>query len=168
MKPFPKKNVLIGLFLGLIIGIFLKFFAFDILKVEGVSMEPAFLDGSSVFVNKLAYGLDLPFGDRQIFSWKRPQVGDVVVYMIDGNLVVKRCASISAMPLDYSFDSGYNLCAGGKSYSLTALQYHLLVGNNQVPAGTILAIGDNEAKSIDSRDYGFVPEKNILGRIICR
>ncbi|MBR6152876.1 MAG: signal peptidase I [Treponema sp.] len=168
MKPFLKKYVLFGLFWGVIIGVFLKFFVLDILKVEGVSMEPAFKDKSSVFVNKLAYGLDIPFGDSQFLSWSRPKVGDVVVFMKDGNLVVKRCAAISGMPLDYSFDSGYNLSAGGKSYSLTALQYHLLVGNDHVPDGTILAIGDNEAKSIDSRDYGFVPEKNILGRIICR
>ncbi|MBO7637349.1 MAG: signal peptidase I [Treponema sp.] len=168
MKPFLKKYVLFGLFWGVIIGVFLKFFIIDILKVEGVSMEPAFMDGSSVCVNKLAYGLDVPFGDRQFLSWSRPKVGDAVVYMMEGNLVVKRCAAISSMPLEYSFDSGYNLHVGGKTYSLTALQYHLLVGNSMVPEGTILAIGDNEAKSIDSRDYGFVPEKNILGRIICR
>ena len=168
MKLFPRKYVLIGLLLGAFIGIFIKTFVFDIFRVNGVSMEPTFKDRSSVFMNKLAYGLDIPFGNSQFFSWSRPKVGDVVVYRMEGNLVAKRCAAISGMPLEYSFDSGYNLSAGGKSYSLTALQYHLLVGNNQVPAGTILAIGDNEAKSIDSRDYGFVPEKNILGRIICR
>ncbi|MBO4320135.1 MAG: signal peptidase I [Treponema sp.] len=168
MKPFLRKYVLYGLILGVMTAVFLRIFVFEFLRVEGVSMEPAFMDGSTVCVNKLAYGLDIPFGDSQLFSWSSPKVGDVVVFMMEGNMVVKRCAAISGMPLDYSFDSGYNLYAGGKSYSLTALQYHLMAGNIQVPEGTILAIGDNEAKSIDSRDYGFVPEKNILGRIICR
>jgi signal peptidase I len=30
----------------------------------------------------------------------------------------------------------------------------------------ILAIGDNAENSIDSRNYGFVSQKNILGRVI--
>ena len=35
-----------------------------------------------------------------------------------------------------------------------------------VPEGYVLAIGDNYSQSIDSRTYGFVPVKNILGKVL--
>ena len=38
----------------------------------------------------------------------------------------------------------------------------------QVPDGYILAVGDNYEVSVDSRDYGFVSVKNVLGKVLCK
>ena len=35
-------------------------------------------------------------------------------------------------------------------------------------AGMVLAIGDNAEVSIDSRNYGFVSEENVLGRVFAK
>jgi signal peptidase I len=37
-----------------------------------------------------------------------------------------------------------------------------------VPAGRVFVLGDNRANSQDSRDFGAVPTKNIMGRAIAR
>ena len=37
-------------------------------------------------------------------------------------------------------------------------------GDLVVPPGTVFAMGDNRAKSLDGRFWGFVPQENIIGR----
>jgi len=153
---------------GLLIGLFLKLFVIDILHVQGASMEPAVHDGQTVMVNKLAYGVVKPFSDTVLLHWKEPAAGDVVIYLYDNKIVIKRCIACQKVPLEYSFDSGYTLCVGAKKIPLTDLQFHRMKDSAFVPEGMILAVGDNYTKSIDSRTYGFVPTKNIIGKVLCR
>lgn len=44
----------------------------------------------------------------------------------------------------------------------------LPAGSQKIPAGFILALGDNAAQSYDSRDYGFVSIDSIRGKLLCR
>lgn len=44
------------------------------------SLLPSLKIGDHVVVNKLSYGLMLPFMETQIFSWDTPQRGDIVVF----------------------------------------------------------------------------------------
>ena len=43
------------------------------------SMEPTILPGDRIFVNKLAYGLRVPFTSTWVARWGDPKSGDVVV-----------------------------------------------------------------------------------------
>ncbi len=129
-------------------------------------MEPTYRHGDAVAVSKLAYGLVIPFGASVFFSWKKPENGDIVIFMHDGKLVIKRCAGTEGFPLDYSIDNGYTLTVNGQSFPLSEEQYENMRTIDSVPAGMILAIGDNSVSSIDSRNYGFIPVKNILGKAI--
>lgn len=36
----------------------------------------------------------------------------------------------------------------------------------KIPEGYVFTLGDNQKNSVDSRDYGFVSVKNIMGKII--
>jgi mitochondrial inner membrane protease subunit 1 len=44
----------------------------------------------------------------------------------------------------------------------------LMGGLIKVPRGHVWLTGDNLANSIDSRDYGAVPEATLRGRILAR
>ena len=55
---------------------------------------------------------------------------------------------------------------GNKKIKLTQEQFSKMHQFKKVPDGYILVIGDNYNNSVDSRDYGFISEKNVIGRII--
>ena len=65
-------------------------------------------------------------------------------------------------------ESGYNLIVGDKVYPLTPAQFSVMQEIRAVPQGMVLAIGDNAEVSIDSRNYGFVSEENVLGRVFAK
>ena len=153
---------------GLLAGLFIKLFVFEYLHVSGESMSPLIDDGETIYVNKLAYGLISPLGDRLLVQWSEPEKDDIVIYLYDDKIVVKRCVATAGDLLEYSFDNGYTLYVGEKAIPLTEIQYANLKKSQKVPEGYILAVGDNYAQSFDSRNYGFVSVKNILGKIICR
>lgn len=160
------KSALLSIAVGMLIGAVLKFFILDIVHVSGSSMEPTFTEGDAALVNKLAYGIVRPFGDTLLCSWQEPETGDIVIYMHEGNLVIKRCVAVPASLLDFSCDKGYTLCVNGQTFPLSEAQYHNMALASRVPDGMILAVGDNPAASIDSRDYGFIPVRNVLARAV--
>ncbi len=163
-----SPNIFLCVALGIFIAVILKFFAFDFFRVEGISMSPEIQDGQIIFVNKLAYGLVNPFTAEIFLRWKKPQEDDVILYLYENSWVVKRCVAIEGAPLEYFGDSEYNLIVGNKKISLNSIQYHKMRSSEKIPQGYVLAVGDNYALSFDSRNYGFVPEKNVVGKVIIK
>ena len=153
---------------------FIKSCVFDVKKVSGPSMEPSLKDGDCVFIFKAAYGIKHPLKNKYIFRWARPKSGDIIVYRKDGHFTVKRCVGISEEPIEFSKKLGYNydysMKVSGKDIPLTAVQFRNLGGMSdeeqvRVPAGYVLALGDNLKESYDSRDYGFVLVDGIYGKV---
>ncbi|GMO59766.1 MAG: hypothetical protein Ta2A_05770 [Treponemataceae bacterium] len=153
---------------GIFLGIFLKLFVIDIFMISGPSMHGTLDDGKIIAVNKLWYGICKPFSDTLLVSWKAPQRGDIIVYLLDNKVVVKRCVAVAGDALEFDADSGYTVKTAGLTIPLTDFQYAMLHASEQVPHGTVFAVGDNYAESVDSRNYGFVSTKNILGRVFFR
>ncbi len=167
MEGEKKTSGILGfVVLGLMLGVGLKLFCLDVLVVSGSSMEGAVEDGSRVVVNKLAYGVVKPFGDELVLQWREPRRDDLILYFYNDRAVIKRCVAVAGDRLDFSVGLGYSLVVNEKNIPLTESQYQRLKHNRQVPAGMVLAVGDNYADSVDSRDYGFVSVQNVLGRII--
>ena len=44
------------------------------------SMKPTILEGERIFVNKVAYGLRIPFTRWRVLEWSGPKRGDIVVF----------------------------------------------------------------------------------------
>ena len=94
--------------------------------------------------------------------------GDVVIYLYNNKIVVKRCVACEGQSLEYSSNPIYTVKVGDNEIPLTESQYMRLKDAAQVPEGYILAVGDNYEVSVDSRDYGFVSVKNVLGKVLCK
>src|SRR5262249_31616827 len=60
------------------------------------SMKPSILEGDRILVNKLAYGLKIPFTNLHLLHWSAPQRGEIVVFNspIDGTKLVKRVVGL--------------------------------------------------------------------------
>lgn len=60
------------------------------------SMKPSILEGDRIVVNKLAYGLKIPFTTWHVARWNQPQRGEIVVFNspLDGLRLVKRVVGL--------------------------------------------------------------------------
>ena len=60
------------------------------------SMKPTIMEGDRIFVNKLAYGLKVPFTTIHLAHWDKPQRGEIVVFNspADGTRLVKRVVGV--------------------------------------------------------------------------
>jgi signal peptidase I len=163
-----KNKKITPIIIGVFIGIVIKLFIFDIVIVSGNSMQPTLKNGDTLFINKLAYGIKNPLKPSLICQWSKPKKNDIVIYMHNNRQVVKRCCGVSNEVLEYSSNSSYSLSVGEKSYPLTEEQFQRIKYDHQVPTNTILALGDNSAVSVDSRNYGFIPVQNIFGKVLCK
>jgi signal peptidase I len=60
------------------------------------SMKPTILEGDRIIVNKLAYGLKIPYTTWHVIRWDRPHRGEIVVFHspVDGTRYVKRVVGL--------------------------------------------------------------------------
>lgn len=163
-----KKKYIFLVIIGIFIGIFLKLFVFDITKVSGNSMEPTIMNGDTVFINKLAYGIPKPFGDSLLCTWKEPKKNDIVIYIYNNKTVLKRVVATEFTEIEYFTENGYYMKVGEETIPLTEGQYQRIKYNSYVPENTVFCVGDNYLESVDSRDYGFVLVDSILGKVLCQ
>lgn len=68
----------------------------DLNQIPSASMRPSLLEGDRIVVDKLAYGLRVPFTLVGIHNWRNPARGDVVTFISprDERLLVKRVLGV--------------------------------------------------------------------------
>ena len=135
-------------------------FGVQVARVEGQSMAPTLEDQDRLIVNKLAYRI------------ADPQVGDIVMlyYPVDPDKsFVKR---IVAEPTDilkivdgvvYRNDVPLDDAFIPEEY-----RDYSSYGPEAVPAGYYFVMGDHRNNSSDSRSWGHVPKKYIIGKVQIR
>ena len=135
-------------------------FGFQVARVEGQSMAPTLEDQDRLIVNKLAYLLD------------DPKVGDVVMLIYPKDPTKSFVKRIVAEPLDTV------RVVEGKVYVNDELRPDEFIPEEYrgtddlptevVPDGYYFVMGDHRNNSSDSRHWGNVPKKYILGRVQLR
>lgn len=147
-------------------------------QVEGSSMKPTLDEGQYLFVNKLVYLKieSTPFGTLasgikldppdQIFPFHAPERGEVVIFRFPRDPSRDFVKRIIAIPGDtVAIRNGHVYINGA---SLKEPYVNIMdrgsTGPLEVPPGSYFVLGDNRRSSNDSRDWGFVPEENIIGR----
>ena len=147
-------------------------------RVEGPSMEPGLHNGQYLLVNKAVYfKLDLgelskyiPFidgGDHSSrFLFHGPERGDVIVFRYPRDPSRDFIKRIIGVPGDtVSITDGVVTVNGAvidEPYINTGANSDL--DPKVVPEGSYFVLGDNRPNSSDSRNWGFVPEENIIGK----
>lgn len=157
-------NPLVLLFLGIVSFSIYLIFIVDFMMVEGQSMFPVFQQGDIIFINRFAYGFRLPFSKNTLFYWQKPDYRDIVVVKRGPRSarIVKR---IFALENDVLLKRKGSLELGEEKIPLSCSQEIFMKATLVVPRGQVFLLGDNQQKSIDSRDYGSLPLSAIEGQV---
>lgn len=150
-------------------------------KIPSSSMEPTLEIGDYILVNKLSYGIRIPFLSTPVYRYGAPTRGDVVVFTLpddptttevdeaDTN-VIKR---IIGLPGDLLEVRGTEVYINGKIYEEDHRYSRWLQGGSKdfgpvkVPEDHVLMLGDNRDYSRDSRFWEpspFLAMERVKGR----
>ena len=135
-------------------------FAVQNFNVEGTSMEPSLHNGELILVDKWTY------------LFNPPQRGDVIVFVAPPQPTLDYVKRIIGVPGDRITINNTTVIVDGvtlnESYVAQINQGNIFnykpIQNMLVPPNMYFVLGDDRIRSDDSRDWGFVPRKNILGR----
>lgn len=148
----------------------LRVFVGEASVVPTGSMEGTILVGDHLFLNKLLYGPEIPLVNLHLPRWKTIRRGDIVVFRYPRNpeeTFLKRVIAVGGDRVEIR-DSVLYLNSRPVEEPYVLHRRPSLVSNEQtaaliVPAGCLFVMGDNRDDSSDSRDWGFVPERNVIG-----
>lgn len=172
----PRKSVwrdwTESLIIAAVLAIIVRIFIIEPYKIPTGSMRDTLLEGDIILVNKFIYGARIPFFGSRLPGIRNPQRGDVIVfiYPIDPKKnFVKRLVGLPGDTVEikngtiYINDKPLTGPAFNQRYYYNRSDFG---GENQkvfVPDERYYVLGDNSASSQDSRYWGFVPKKNIVG-----
>jgi signal peptidase I len=163
------ESIVIAFLLAMVI----RAFFVQAFKIPTGSMRPTLLEGDLILVNKFIYGAKVPFTDLRLPKVRQPKRGDVVVFIYPENPkkdFIKRLAALEGERVAIKNGTVY---INNKPLTDPAFSQRYYYNRGEfsaedqevvVPKGAIFVLGDNSASSQDSRYWGFVPHKNILGK----
>jgi signal peptidase I len=115
--------------------------------------------------------------DKITYKRRLPVYGDVIVFKAPMNEDFDFIKRVIATPGQSVMVKGGKVFVDGKMLDEEYLPKEYTTGNGNflsdgeqyiVQDGEVMAFGDNRDHSSDSRDWGPVPDKNIIGRVFFR
>ena len=135
-------------------------FGFQVARVEGQSMAPTLADQDRLIVNKLAYRIGSPV------------VGDIVMLYYPNNpdkSFVKRIIAEEGDQIRIVDGRVYrNDVPMDDAFVPAEYRSHDDWGPQIVPEGYYFVMGDHRNNSSDSRHWGYVPKKYVIGKVQLR
>ncbi len=168
MKP-QTKNIIReyaeSIAIAVILALFVRAFIVQAFKIPTGSMKPTLNENDRIFVNKY------------IYRFNQPQRGDIIVFRYPEDPkkdFIKRLIAVGGETVEIKEG---NIFIDGKQVQdplITKIFYYNRGDygeTNQkiaVPKDNFYMLGDNSNSSRDSRYWGFVPKKYIIGKAIFR
>lgn len=178
-KSRVRQNVE-SLGLAVLVALVVRSSVVEAFWVPSGSMLPTIQIGDHLFVNKLAYGLHIPFTNIEVARWGDVSRDDIVVFLSPqgdrssggGRMdLIKRVIAVGGDTVEirdkklyvngervddahaHFFDSRHQSGTPRDNY-----------GPVTVPEGKIFCLGDNRDHSHDSRYWGFADVKDVKGK----
>lgn len=165
-----------AIIIAVVIALFIRTFVVQAFKIPSGSMKPTLQIGDHILVNKFSYGVKLPIFRNTLIPIGDPQREDIVVFIYPQDRskdFIKRVIAVAGDTIEMR---DKKLFLNGKPYRdpygtyldnmvlPASIQPRDNFGPIQVPQGSIFVMGDNRDHSLDSRYWGFVPLKDVMGK----
>lgn len=183
----------VSFFPVLAVVLLLRSFLFEPFTIPSGSMLPTLQIGDYILVNKYAYGLRLPVAGTEIAAIGKPQRGDVMVFKYPENPRQNFIKRVIGIPGDHIRIEDGRVFVNDEELTRTPaefdgaesweLYYKEAIGEREhlirheegressspqvdrvVPPDSYFTLGDNRDNSRDSRYWGFVPDRYIVGK----
>lgn len=134
-------------------------------QVKGSSMYPTFKDKEYLLTDKITY------------KRRSPQYGDVIVFKAPVNENFDYIKRVIALPGETVMIKSGHVYINDKKLVESYISDEITTSPGQflqegksyvVQSGEVMTFGDNRDHSSDSRDWGPVPDENIVGRVFFR
>ncbi len=148
--------------------------------VPSGSMEPTLVPGDRVLVDKMSFGIRLPFSEIVLIPGDSPQAGDVVIFDSpeDGIRLIKRVVALAGDRVELRSGrlqiNGQSLSDGDgaaeEHFAAGPARISLAYGGGRdfgpttIPEGQLMVLGDSRGNSRDSRYFGFVEFDDLYAR----
>lgn len=182
-KPKKKKSILreyIESFgIALLLALMIKTSVVEAYKIPSGSMEDTLLIGDFLLANKFIYGsrLPIPFTNIHLPALREPKAGDIVIFKYPQDQKVnyiKRCVAVAGEEIQIKdkvlYINGKKLINPPTSKFTDRGILPTGIGNRDnfgpyvVPKGYLFMMGDNRDNSYDSRFWGPLDRKLVLGK----
>jgi signal peptidase I len=157
------------------------------------SMEGNLQVGDHILVDRVAYADPGPIG-RRILPYREIERGDIVAFLYPEDVRQTYVKRVIGLPGDRIHLENQQVIRNGRrliehytqhiatypdpyrdNFPLSAgpdttprgrdmLEHHVENGEVVVPPGMLFVLGDNRENSADSRYWGFVPRRNVVGK----
>ncbi len=165
-----------AILMALLLALFIRTFIVQAFKIPSGSMIPTLAIGDHILVNKLSYGVRMPFLEKYLVDFGAPARDDVIVFIYPEDRskdFIKRVVGVAGDNVEvrnkkvfingkaaedsHAHFEGYDPQLGG---TVNGDHY----GPKVVPEGHVFVMGDNRDRSYDSRFWGYVNLSEVRGK----
>jgi signal peptidase I len=165
-----------AIIIAILIALFIRTFVVQAFKIPSGSMKPTFQIGDHILVSKFIYGIKIPVIRKTLIPINDPKRGDIVVFIYPEDRskdFIKRVIGVGGDTIEIR---NKKIFLNGLPYSDSSAVYlddFIIPGSVQprdnfgpitVRPGTIFVMGDNRDQSYDSRFWGSVDLKDVMGK----
>jgi len=161
MRYFMKEWVE-PIIIAVVLALIIRTFIVQAFKIPTGSMRPTLIEGDRILVNKF------------IYKFKEPKRGDMIVFLSPEDKkkdFIKRLIGLPGEELEIANGS---ILIDDKAVSKDSIIREIYYYNRgdfgkkeeaiKVPEDAYYALGDNSISSRDSRYWGFMPKKYLIGK----
>lgn len=151
-------------FMSLFVAIFVKVLLFEPRFIPSLSMFPTFDIGDQLLVDKVSH-FKRPYSRKDVIVFEPSE--NYIDMTGNTNALIKRVVAVAGDTVEVK---NCILFVNGVPQSEPYINEEpdYILSLQVVPPGMLMMLGDNRNHSFDSHIWGFLPEKNVIGRAIVK
>ena len=179
-KKSKTREYVESILIAALIALVVRSFVIQAYKIPSGSMEPTLLVGDHLLVNRMSYVVKMPFTDTVLFTTGKPRRGDIVVFRYPEDPSKDYIKRVIATEGEKDEIRNKVIYIDGKKITdpwghfkpdlgargFTPFIYKDNMSPVVVPKDSYFVMGDNRDNSLDSRYWGFVNERHLVGKAL--